>query len=340
MYVYYNEYIQCTIKKNASNPNQPSHPPCPLTFKQLLAVFIQLLPRRQLYRLPSLKEAGFYQRLFTPMVTLWYLVFQTLRSDHTLDAVVADALAGGANALCKNLSKKLQSTRTTSYSDARQRLPLVFLLDVLALQARKILKLNPKALWRGLQVALLDGSTLRLRPFGNILKKFPPHRNQCQRPAYWCLMRVVVCFCAGTGAALACAMGPTSLSEQALACQMIAQTGMLYIGDRNFGVFRIVQTIRHARSHALVRLTDSRAAKLLGRSLKLGIYSVLWSPSAHDQLQPGCPKDPIPGQLLIVEIKRQGFRTQRLCLFTTLEVGEDARAPFLNPPCLPLSGEG
>ena len=195
------------------------------------------------------------------------------------------------------------------------------LLDVLSLQARNILKLNPKTLWRGLCVCLIDGSTVRLRPFGDIPKEFPPHRNQSKTPAYWCLMRVVVCFCACTGAALGCAMDATSLSEQVLACQMICQAGRLYIGDRNFGVFRIVQTVCHSGSQVLLRLTDSRAGKLLGRSLKLGVHSVVWSPTDHDQLQPDCPKDPIPGYLLVVRIQRKGFRPLRLCLFTSLEVG-------------------
>ena len=85
-----------------------------------MAVFLQLLPQRELWKLPSLKEASFYQRLFTPIVTLWYLIFQTLRCDQTLEAVMTDALDGGADALCKDLSKKLRSTRTTSFMNPRR----------------------------------------------------------------------------------------------------------------------------------------------------------------------------------------------------------------------------
>ena len=32
-----------------------------------------------------------YERLFTPLVTLWYLVFQRLDLDHSLDRVLTDA---------------------------------------------------------------------------------------------------------------------------------------------------------------------------------------------------------------------------------------------------------
>ena len=336
-YVYIIRYIQCTIEKNAfasKNNAKVSPPPqspaatgpCPFSARQLLGFFLRLLPRGELWRLPGLKNKRFYQRLFTPIVTLWYLIFQRLHFDHTLERVVADARAGGADSLRKRLSKKLRSTATVSYNNARQRLPLAFLIQALALQARQILRLNSKALWRGLVVSLLDGSTVRMRPCGDIPKKFPPHRNQAKAPAYWCLMRVVVCFCAYTGAALNCALGNTGLSEQVLACQIIlgqAFSGCLFIGDRNFGVFRIVQTARSVGAQVLLRMTQTRARKLLGRSLGLGQHPVRWSPTRHDQLQPGCCKDPVEGQLLVVRIKRKGFRTQTLYLFTTLPQSAD-----------------
>jgi hypothetical protein len=332
VYVYTIRYIQCKIEKNALASPKNARGSIPPLFpvpagqsvfssRQLLGFFLGLLPGRELWNLPGLKNKGFYERLFTPIVTLWYLIFQRLHFDHTLEGVVADAQAGGADSLCKRLSQKLLSTATVSYSNARQRLPLAFLTEALALQARKILGLNPKALWRGLRVSLLDGSTVRMRPCGDIPKKFPPHRNQAKAPAYWCLMRVVVCFCAHTGAALDCTLGNTGLSEQVLACQIILGqpfSACLFIGDRNFGVFRIVQAARAAGARVLLRMTQARARKLLGRSLGLGQHAVRWSPTRHDQLQPGCRKDPVDGQLLVVRIMRKGFRAQTLYLFTNL----------------------
>ena len=65
-------------------------------------------------------------------------------------------------------------------------------------------------------------------------------------------------------------------------------------------------------------MTQTRARKLLGRSLCWGQHSVRWSPTRHDQLQPGCSNHPVDGQLLVVRIKRKGFRTQTLYLFNTL----------------------
>ncbi len=231
------------------------------------------MPCSSLLKLPALQGKDFYDRLFSPLVTLWYLLFQRLNADHTLDAAVADARNGGADRLNKKLSQGLVSDSTCSYSDARQRLPWHFLAQALCLQGAKIIALSPTVLWHGRVIALLDGSTVRLRPHGTIPKEFGTSANQHGKP-YWCLMRLVVCFCALSGAALDCARGSIPLSEQVLACQIILRSTAkcLFIGDRNFGVFRVVQAAREASQE----------------------------------------------RLLVLKLQRPGFRSQQLCLFTTL----------------------
>jgi len=90
---------------------------------------------------------------------------------------------------------------------------------------------------------------------------------------------------------------------------------MLFIGDSNFGVFRIVQTARHAGQQVLVRLTKRRARKILGRSLVQGDHAVLWKPSRKDQLQPACSPEPLEGRLLIQSLRRKAFAR---CSFVSL----------------------
>ena len=298
-----------------------TEPACPrFTPAQLLAFFVQLLGGAELQELPSLKGKPLYQRLFTPLVTLWYFLFQRINANHTLDAAAADARAGGADVLNQRLSRQLSSASSSSYSDARQRVPWQFLAEALALQGRKITALSPSTQWRDFVIALLDGSTVRLRPHNDIPEHFPAHGNQhCQR-TYWCLMRVVVSFCALSGAALSCTLGSMHCSEQVLACQIIlrAAARALFIGDRNFGVFRVVQAARQASQQILVRMTSARATKLLGGALTPGDHLVSWEPTRHDQLQPGCSQQPIKGRLLVVRLAPPGFRPQLLCLFTTL----------------------
>jgi hypothetical protein len=306
-------------EKHALAPKTlPAQPP--FTPAQLLRWFLLLLPGRTVCQLPALKHQTFYHRLFTPLVTLWYLLFQRLNPDPTLDAALADAQAGGADRINRKLSRQLASASTASYSDARQRLPWPFLAEVLSLQGRQITGWSPTARWHGWLVHLLDGSTVRLRPYGTIPKAFPPHGNQHQKRTYWCLMRVGVSFCGRTGAALDCALGSSRQSEQALGSELMlrAHGRGLFLGDRNFGVFRIVQAARQNHQQVLLRLTQVRARKLLGQPLASGDHPVTWQPTRHDQLLPTGNPAPVSGRLIVVRLQRPGFRSQWLYLFTTL----------------------
>lgn len=266
---------------------------------------------------------GFYERLWTPLLTLWYLVWQCLQPGHTLEQVISDARRGGADGLCrsdKRLSQALRSRATTAYSNARQRLPLDWVRRAFHTLAAVLLTVTAGTA-PDLPVELLDGSTKRLRPYGNIPQQFPAHRTR-RRKAYWCIARVLVSFCAATGIATGALIASIHLSEQALAVQLILQAAkcVLYIGDRNFGVWRVARATVQAGGHALLRLTQVRARHLLGRKRLPAFVDrpVVWSPTTHDQVDPGLSKQPVSGRLLILKAHRRGFRPQSLYLFTTL----------------------
>jgi putative transposase len=267
---------------------------------------------------------GSYERLWTPLITLWYLIWQWLQPKHTLDRVVLDARRGGADRLCrptKRLSRGIQSKATTAYSDARQRLPLEWVRQCFGQLAAALLLLGQGPGRPELAVELLDGSTKRLRPHGDMGQHFPAHRTRRKR-AYWCVARVLVSFCARTGLATAARIASLHVSEQALAVQLILEAAkrVLYIGDRNFGVWRVVRAAVQGGSQALVRLTQVRARRLLGRKHLPALVDrrLVWSPSAHDQVDPGLQKQPVTGRLIILRAHRRGYRPQTLYLFTTL----------------------
>jgi len=266
---------------------------------------------------------GAYARLWIPAVTLWYLIWHWLQPKHTLEAVVVDARRGGADGLCAAgapLSKGIKSRATTAYSDARQRLPLDWLKQCFGRFASALLPLGN---WRSpdLPAELLDGSTKRLRPHSDIGKQFPAHRTR-RKKSYWCQARVLVSFCAATGIATAARIASIHVSEQTLAVQLILEAAkrVLYIGDRNFGVWRVVRAAVQGGGHALVRLTQVRARCLSGRKHLPAFLDqgVLWSPSSHDQIDPGLSKQAVQGRLIILQAHRRGFRPQTLYLFTTL----------------------
>lgn len=235
----------------------------------------------------------------------------------------ADARRGGADALCrpgKRLSRRLRSRATTAYSNARQRLPLDWVRRCF-LQLALVLRTLAAVADQDLPIELLDGSTKRLRPYGDILQEFPPHRTR-RRKTYWCIARVLVSFCAATGVATGALIASIHASEQALAVQLILEAGrrVLYIGDRNFGVWRVARATVQTGGHALLRLTKVRARRLLDRKRLPGFLDqlVVWSPTTHDQVDPGLTKGAVSGRLLLLRVHRRGFRPRPLYLFTTL----------------------
>jgi hypothetical protein len=296
---------------------------------QLLGRFRQLLPAKLLTGWLALSKQNFYARAFTPLVTLWYLVFQRLSDKHPLSHVQDDAREGGADRLSpkgKPLSARLRSESTGTYSDARQRLPLSLLGQTLWHIATRIGQAFQTPRWFGLRVALLDGSTLRLRPFGDIPEHFPPHRcGKSKKPPYWCVARVVGILCLATGAALDTALDALKVSEQALCARILkvrSWAGWLLVGDRNFGVYSVARSIVAAGGQALLRLTEARAAKLArsaGLKLRPGLDAQLpWVPTRHDQCPEGITPEPVAGRLLVLRVSRPGFRTFVLHFFTTL----------------------
>ena len=346
MYAYYNICILNTIQKNASPPNrkphrrhrptshQPKPPAAPLlrtrfSPRQLLCRFHKLLPLSLVEGWLALADKDFYERAFTPLITLWYLIFQRLGPNHHLSQVQEDALEGGADRLSprgKRLSRQLRSEATTSFSDARQRLPLEVCqraLRHIAEQTHKAFEVPEKF---GLKLGLIDGSTCRLRPFGDIPQHFPPHRpGNCKKTPYWCLARVVGVLCWATGVVVHSTMSGLKTSEQALAAQLLSErswAGWLLAGDRNFGVYYVARALLAAQAQGLLRLTEARARKL-ARSAGLKLHAGLdapidWVPTSHDQCPVGLTRMPVPGRLLAVRVIPRGFRSFTLYLFTTL----------------------
>jgi hypothetical protein len=273
-------------------------------------------------------QGRFYERIFSLRVTLWYLIFQRLNFDQTLAAVVADLREGGADRLGRGrrkLSHRMRSTKTSAYNQARQRVPLELLQEALAHLRQGLLNVVGLAPASGDGPAertrqLLDGSTLALLVSPLLAGTYPPARNQ-NGASDWSLMRIVVGFCARSGAVLSALEGAMQRSEQAMAWTLIeAAAGFtIWIGDRNFGVWSVgAQAVRH-RQDVLVRLTQARAAKLArGQPFQSGEDRLIqWSPSRSDQAPSGTERSAVHGRLIYVRLQKNG-KWIHLWLFTTL----------------------
>jgi putative transposase len=320
-------------KKFPNHPAQKKQAPPPLfvlstglSLKALFEKFMSLFPKDSLAL--WLGDKVFYNRAFTPLITLWYMVFQHLSGDSTLEGVIEDALDGGADRLSpkgKRLSKVLRSHSTSSWANARQRLPVSAVHQALRASGQAIGSTAQNRQWHGMDPTLLDGTTYRLRPLGDIPEEFPAHRSGNNSQPYWCLARAVVAFCMATGGVLHCVIGPIKLSEQALVLQMLMLcpwVNALFVADRNFGVYSVVRAAVAANANVLFRLTDVRAKKLAREAnvrLEEGLDQVIqWKPTRHDKCPEKLSKDPVKGRLIAIRVNPRGFRSFTLYLFTTL----------------------
>ena len=116
----------------------------------------------------------------------------------------------------KRLSQTLRSHSTSSWASARLRLPASVVHQALRACGQTLGATFQNRQWHGWNPALLDGTTYRLRPLGDIAAEFPPHSSGNNTQPYWCLARAIVAFDMACGVVLDSEIGSTELSEQAL----------------------------------------------------------------------------------------------------------------------------
>jgi hypothetical protein len=116
--------------------------------------------------------------------------------------------------------------------------------------------------------------------------------------------------------------GTGASSEQELTQRAMASlpADAVILGDRNFGVFSVAHAAQQRGLGVLLRLTKTRARKLVGPLSQAGEQAVIWRASRWDGGKQGrLPADAaVPGRLIAARVGR-GKSKQWLYLFTTLD---------------------
>lgn len=307
------------------------------TPEDLLPVFRICFSRASVQQLlrQTTPTTTFYWRVFTPLIVLWCLIFQRLNPDHHGDAVVSHLHTGAADALDpadpheQPLSRRLTSESTSAYSQGRSRLPLAVLQAAsrhLVQTVRGWLAASPEPpTWKGHAVRLLDGTTFRLAPTPQLVTTYGQARNQ-HGDGYWVIVRSVASFCLYTQQCCGLAEDRPTVSESALARTVLEAdpADTVFVGDCNFGVYRVAQVAQALRQHVVLRRQARQARALLratgyrGR-LPSGLdWPLRWACGKDTQVDPTLPCDPLAGRLIFVRLTKAGFRPIDLYLFTSL----------------------
>lgn len=273
-----------------------------------------------------------YWRVLTPLVVIWGFVYQRLNKEHTCDDYVAHLRSGAVDELDaadrhdRPLSQRLVSESNSSYVQGRNRLPTAILQSARCRVASYAAEQAGAAgEWRGWRVRLLDGTTFRLPPEGDLVATYGQSRNQ-HGAAHWVQARAVLACDYFTQAVVGLAVGSYYSDETDYLCEVLneeKQAAALYVGDRHFGVYRVLQAVQAQGHQVLLRLQKKQAQALLKRNQLTEPQGaadepLVWAPSANDQCFAHLPAEPIAGRLLIVPVHQAGFRPFTLYLFTTL----------------------
>jgi Transposase DDE domain len=268
-------------------------------------------------------QVTFRDRIFSPLVTLWTFLSQVLSLDHSCREAVARLIAFRvAN------GQEPCGPETGSYCKARQRLALKVITDLVQGTAQCLQEQAPDSwLWKGREVALVDGSTVSMPDTAANQEVFP--QPSSQKPGVgFPLARLVAVISLTTGALRALAVGPYSgkeTGETALFRTLWDElkTGEIVLGDRYFASFCGIAPLVQRGIDGLFRMHQKRKYDFRrGRLLGVEDHVVCWTKPERPDWMDQALYAQLPEELMIrelrVTVQQDGFRVDELILITTM----------------------
>ena len=271
---------------------------------------------------PQLQGGHSRQRAFTLGLTLQCFLWQMLNPGTACREVVRQV-----QTLCRLAGRRVVDEGTSAYVQARSRLPLKRLRQLLVATARAAAKSAGQAgQLAGRPVKVVDGSTLQLPDTPKNQAAYPQPSEQkpgCGFP----VMKISVLFCLASGSVLQVARGNLRCHDLRLFRRQWRhlRQGDIVLGDRAYGDYHTMATLAGrgidvvSRAHHR-RKVDFRKARLLGKNDGLFVWQRgYYQPKSkvrHRQWA-ATPKE-ITVRTVRFRAAVRGFRTQNITLTTTL----------------------
>jgi hypothetical protein len=274
----------------------------------------------------ALKENGieFRERVFTPWVTIAAFLSQLMGSDHSCRFAVLSVMAG-----LIMQGKRMCSPSTSSYCEARSRLPEAFYKSLFRRVGRQTMDDAPqKWLFHGRQVKVVDGTTASMPDTKTNQEAYPqpnPERIGLGFPT----VRLLVLFSLSVGTVLEAVIRPYQgkrTGELAMFRELCEQLnpGEIVLGDKGFCSFCHVAWLHQHSIDMVVTLNKSRLPNLksvekLGRNdwlyewRKPNEKSTNFTAQEFQDFPEG-----IPVRMVSVNIRTPGFRPKKIEIITTL----------------------
>jgi len=307
---------------------------------QQLAAARQLLEK--LLALPNLREAfkpderPTTKMVYTHGVTLWMLILQRLGGGSTLSDLVTHVLKHGRDIFPENkrVREGTLSENTSSYSQARKRLPLS-VVEAFSRQVCDHLGRTAERVFDDRRVFIIDGTTVTLAPTPALREAFPPATNQYGE-SVWPVAMLMVASELQSGCVLLPQVdpmyGPNNSSEADQGRRIVQQLpeNSVVLADSGFGIFSVAYHSKQSGHDFLFRLSMSRykalrkQAQLVDQGEGFKTYQLTWRPSVKDRKSnPDLPQDTAI-EVFIHEVELDGGTT--LATVSSLEIDASTAA--------------
>ena len=221
-------------------------------------VFERFLPAGEIVETCRQFGHTFRERIYSPVIALWMFLGQTLSPDHSCrDAVHR------LNAWRVERGKTKVDSNTTSYCEARQRLPEKVCQELAKKSGKKCQeKAEHRWRWKGRDVKVVDGFTLTMPDTPKNQKEYPQPKTQ-KKGCGFPIMRCVMLFCLHTAAALDVAMGPyrgKQTGENSLLQLLLGLLlpGDILLADRHYASYGNIQQACQGKYDVVMRAHHKR----------------------------------------------------------------------------------
>jgi hypothetical protein len=264
------------------------------------------------------------QRVYNPWITLGLFLSQILSDDHSCDDAVDRFQKYRYDQGLPSVSPE-----TTSYCEARQRLPEELVWGLVRRTGESIQgSARLSWLFHGRAVKIVDGSTVTMPDTPKNQAAYPQLKTQAPGLGFP-IARILVVFSLAVGTVLEAAIGPyqgKQTSELALLRTVIGQfqAGDIVLADRFFGSYWVIAALRARGVDVVVRLHQARKADFRrGRRLGREDHLVSWTKPAHvpdwmSRAEYGAMPARITVRELRVRVRDKTKRVRDLVIVTTL----------------------
>jgi hypothetical protein len=267
--------------------------------------------------------AGWKDRIFTPLTTLWVFLGQVLNADQSCRAAVARLIA-------HRVSRGLEpcSSETGAYCQARKRLPERFFAAVARLVGRDLDgQVDRKWLWKGRRVCLFDGSTVTMPDTEANRREYPLTYNQTPGTSF-AVARIGALISLSCGAILdlgICRYAGKGQGEVSLLRRLwdALRPGDVLLGDRLMSGWVGMYLLKERGVDTVSRLSAHRRADFR-KGVRLGEedHLVRWEKPTSIRSVDRSTYNQLPDWITVREVRfrvgQPGFRTRWVTVVTTL----------------------